>query len=155
FPLTFLTASEIDDCLIYGDTDSLYLKKKVMKKIPSNLYDDISLGAWGVDDDSISQFYVINHKKYAYYSEKGIILKCGGIPQNAFNFDYDNLEDFVKNEFNQGKEVVNKRNIFTQEKQIAIYDGIVKIEKGFNYFSNYSKIHENNKNILLEQLREK
>src|SRR5699024_6907528 len=96
FPLTFLTASEIDDCLIYGDTDSLYLKKKVMKKIPSNLYDDISLGAWGVDDDSISQFYVINHKKYAYYSEKGIILKCGGIPQNAFNFDYDNLEDFVK-----------------------------------------------------------
>lgn len=155
FPLTFLTASEIDDCLVYGDTDSLYLKKKVMKKIPSNLYDDISLGAWGVDDDSISQFYVINHKKYAYYSKKGIILKCGGIPQNAFNFDYDNLEDFVKNEFHQGKEVVNKRNIFTQEKQIAIYDGIVKIEKGFNYFSNYSKIHENNKNILLEQLREK
>ena len=156
-PLSYLDDSEIDECLIYGDTDSLYIKKKVMDKIPSNFYDPISLGAWGVDDDTITQFYVINHKKYTYYSSKKnkIILKCGGIPQDAFNFEYKNLDDFVANEFHEGKEVINKRNIFTQEKQIAIYDGIVKIEKGFNYFSTYSKIHENQKNILLNQLREK
>ena len=139
-PLTYLDYKEIDDCLLYTDTDSLYLKKKIMDKLPTDLFDSIRLGGWDIEKKSIKGFYVLNHKKYALWdNEKNkVVLKCGGVPLNAFNMNYDNFEEFIKNEFHDGKIVKNKKNIYTNYETIAIYDSETKIEKGFSYSEFYS-----------------
>ncbi|HSH51815.1 MAG TPA: hypothetical protein VK982_08860, partial [Bacteroidales bacterium] len=103
-PLKYLTQKEIDENLIYADTDSLYFKTKIRNKLPQELFHDLHLGKWGIQDDLIEKFYVLNHKKYAYYAynkkkgKKEIIIKSGGVPHDTFNTDMS-FEKFIETQF--------------------------------------------------------
>lgn len=159
-PLTHLEPHEIDDNFLYADTDSIYLKEKVKHKIPTTIYDPISLGKWGYDCEHIEAIYILNHKKYCYWNDKpkkdkpNIVLKCGGIPLDSFNYDYDSLQEFVDNEFHHGKIVKNQSSIYTKYETIAIYESETKIEKGHDYFSVYSERHYEDLQELIEMIRE-
>src|SRR5699024_10399921 len=100
-PLKYLTQQEIDENLIYTDTDSLYLKSKIRHKIPKELFDPHHLGSWDIQDDQIDQFYVLNHKKYAYVAEGDIIVKSGGVPHDSFNRDMS-FQDSIHTQFSDG-----------------------------------------------------
>lgn len=134
YPLSFLSQSEIDDNFIYCDTDSLYLKSQIKDKLPSDLFDAISLGKWDIENEEIKGIYVLNHKKYAYYShdDNSIHVKSGGIPHEAFNTDMS-FNDFIKHEFYDGKVVENKKAIYNKQGTISIYPSETLIEKGTSY----------------------
>lgn len=161
-PLKYLTQKEIDDNFIYCDTDSLYLKNVIRHKIPDNEFDPIALGKWDIENEHISEFYVLNHKKYCYYSkdkkngkEKGVSVRCGGIPLDSFNpKNYDNLKDFVEKEFHVGKKVKNKKSIYTKYGTIAIYPSYTDIDKGKDYPMYFNNYAEKEKKDLLEMIRE-
>lgn len=131
-PLTYLTQKEIDEHFIYADTDSLYLRKKAMQKIPNSLLHDYHLGAWGVDDDNIKKMIVLNHKKYAYESNNRIHVRSAGIPNNSFNFN-QSFESFVKNEFHDGAFIHNTKSILNEQGTISIYESTTNIEIGNQY----------------------
>lgn len=167
-PLKYLTQKEIDENFLYCDTDSLYLKNVIRNKIPSKEFDPIALGKWDVENEHISEFYVLNHKKYCYYSkdkkinkdtgeeyEKGIAVRCGGIPLNSFHpKDYDTLKDFVENEFHVGKSVKNKKSIYTKSGTIAIYPSETEIDKGKDYPTFFTDYKDNLRKDLLERIQE-
>src|SRR5699024_11284721 len=72
------------DNFIYCDTDSLYFKKDIQEKIPKHLFSEFKLGTWDLEHEHIKQFYVLNHKKYAYVDEENEIqVKAGGIPNDS------------------------------------------------------------------------
>lgn len=157
-PLTYLTAREIDDYFYYADTDSLYLDDVVFNKIPADIFDDWCLGKWSVDAE-IEKMYILNHKKYAYQktNEKDIkiVVKSGGIPLKSFNTNYDNFDEFIDNEFYDGKPVKTLRNIYTKTKVIAIYNSITNIKKGYDYqtyFSDY--VYNTKKEMIIEISKE-
>lgn len=151
YPLSFLSYTDIDNYFIYCDTDSLYLKKECIKDLPQELFDSISLGKWDIEHENIEYMYVLNHKKYALYDKK-IIVKSGGIPHNAFNVDMC-FQEFVKQEFYDGKEIKNIKSIFTKEKQIAIYESYTKMVKGNGYPSLITKRRNEQKKQLIKQIR--
>lgn len=138
-PLSYLTQNEIDENFIYCDTDSLYLKKDIQEKIPSHFFDKIKLGSWDIENNHISKMLVLNHKKYCYYSndlkngkEKGLVVKCGGVPLNSFDTTVS-FEEFVETQFYHGAKIKNTKSIYTLQENIAIYESITEIEKGKNY----------------------
>src|SRR5699024_11586687 len=86
YPLIYLTQQEIEDNFIYCYTDSLYFKKDIQEKIPKHLFSEFKLVTWDLEHEHIKQFYVLNHKKYAYVDEENEIqVKAGGIPNDSFN----------------------------------------------------------------------
>lgn len=132
-PLSYLTAKEIDDCFIYTDTDSLYMKKKILHKLPSDLFDPLKLGSWGFDDKNISSIYVLNHKKYCYKNSEGkIVVKSAGIPLNSYNKDMD-FKKFIKTQFKPGTRVKNTRSILNNQGTVSIYTAYTTIELGSKY----------------------
>ena len=137
YPLKFLTTDEIDKYLLYTDTDSLYFSKKsLIKKIPTHLINDLNLGAFSYDCKDITKFYILNHKKYAYYNneKKKIVIKCGGVPLDSFHIDkYNDFDTFIKNEFYYGKEVKNQKSILNKMGTISIYQSTTHLDKGEDY----------------------
>lgn len=137
YPLINLSHKEIDDSLLYMDTDSLYFKdRQVIKKFPKNLVNMLNLGAFSYDCEDISDFYILNHKKYCYYDnvKKKIKLRCGGVPLKSFNLEnYSNFYDFINNEFFVGKVIKNQKSILNKQGTISIYQSETLLDKGEEY----------------------
>lgn len=132
-PLKYLTQSEIDENFIYCDTDSLYIKKKVQNKLPQSLFHDFNLGKWTLENNNMTKFYVLNHKKYAYLDEKGKIkVRSGGISHKSFNLEMS-FEDFIRTQFSDGAIVDTLKSIYTKNQTIAIYQSKTKLEMGKGY----------------------
>lgn len=135
-PLHYMTPEEIDNNLIYMDTDSLYLKKDVFDNIPSDFYHDLHLGKWDIEHEQIDKMYVLNHKKYAILinedNKKEIIIKCGGIPNESFNRNMS-FERFIETQFSDGIEVKNTKSILNKQGTVSIYPSSTKLELGGGY----------------------
>lgn len=154
-PLFSLTQSEIDDCFIYCDTDSLYLKKKIKDKLPHELFDKISLGKWDIENETINGIYVLNHKKYAYYSQddEKIHVKSGGIPHNAFNTNVS-FDEFINTQFYDGSTVKNLKSIYNRQGTISLYPSETKIDKGLPYPNEFREIDDERRKLLIERLQQ-
>lgn len=152
-PLMYLSQSQIDDCFIYCDTDSLYLKSKIREKLPDDLFDPISLGKWDVENEHIQKMYVLNHKKYAYLTEKGITVRCAGVGLDSFCLE-QSFENFIKNEFHDGAKIINKKSIFNEQETISIYSSVTYMDKGDYYSTDFNFLDEMKKEMLLEHLKE-
>lgn len=160
-PLKHLTQKEIDDNLIYTDTDSLYLKSIIRDKIPEDAFHSLHLGKWDIQDNHIRKFYVLNHKKYAYESfnnKKGvndweIKIKCGGIPKESFNRDMS-FEKFIETQFSENVIVQNNKSIFNKQGTISIYPSETVLDKGQGYrvFASDDNFEEK-KEKLFESIR--
>ena len=132
-PLKYLTQKEIDTDFIYCDTDSLYFKQRVKRKLPDELFTEFSLGTWGIELDNCPNFYVLNHKKYCYVDEQGKIqVRSGGVPHDSFNRDMS-FKEFVDTQFSDGVEIETKKSIYNNEETISIYPSITKLEIGSGY----------------------
>ena len=132
-PLKYLTQKEIDTDFIYCDTDSLYFKQRVKRKLPDELFTEFSLGTWGIELNNCPYFYVLNHKKYCYVDEQGKIqVRSGGIPHDSFNRDMS-FKEFVDTQFSDGVEIETKKSIYNNEETISIYPSITKLEIGSGY----------------------
>ena len=108
----------------------------MIKKIPTHLINDLNLGAFSYDCKDITKFYILNHKKYAYYNneKKKIVIKCGGVPLYSFHIDkYNDFDTFIKNEFYYGKEVKNQKSILNKMGTISIYQSTTHLDKGKDY----------------------
>ena len=131
-PLKYLTQKEIDTDFIYCDTDSLYFKQRVKRKLPDELFTEFSLGTWGIELDNCPYFYVLNHKKYCYMDNEGIQVRSGGIPHDSFNRDMS-FKEFIDTQFSDGVEIETKKSIYNNEETISIYPSITKLEIGSGY----------------------
>lgn len=151
-PLKNLSQSEIDENFIYCDTDSLYLKSKVKKHLPNEMFDKISLGKWDIENDYIEKMYVLNHKKYAYLSDGEIHVASAGIPQNAFNTN-QSFESFIENDFYDGAVIYNNKSIYNEQGTISIYPSKTNIDKGVDYPNEFNDIINKKRKWLLEQIR--
>ena len=152
-PLMHLSQSQIDNNFIYCDTDSLYLKSKIRDKLPSHLFDPISLGKWDVENEHIQKMYVLNHKKYTYLTDKGITVRCAGVSLDSFNTD-QSFEDFINSEFHDGAKIINQKSIFNEQETISIYPSVTYMDKGENYSTQFNFLNEIKKDMLLEHLKE-
>ena len=153
-PLKYLSSSEIDDGFVYCDTDSLYIKYAYFDKLPSELFDPIRLGAWDIENKNISSFYVLNHKKYAYYTEdeQKIKIRSGGIRHSTFNTDMS-FDEFVKTQFHDGAYVENTRSLMNEQGVITIYEAKTKLEKGGLYSSVFSGFMDNARADLMSEIK--
>lgn len=153
-PLQYLSSSEIDDGFVYCDTDSLYIKYAYFDKLPSELFDSIRLGAWDIENKNISSFYVLNHKKYAYYTEdeQKIKIRSGGIRHSTFNTDMS-FDEFVKTQFHDGAYVENTRSLMNEQGVITIYEAKTKLEKGGLYSSVFSGFMDNARADLMSEIK--
>lgn len=153
-PLQSLSQSEIDECFIYCDTDSLYLKSKIKHKLNPHLFDPIALGKWDIENDVIKQMYVLNHKKYAYQKEDDTIkIASAGIPLNAFNTN-QSFKDFIKNDFHHKAIVYNNKSIYNEQRTISIYPSKTYIEKGSPYDFYFTDQLDTRKNEILKLARQ-
>ena len=153
-PLKYLTQDEIDENFLYCDTDSLYFKKEIKHKIDDSLFTEFNLGTWDQEHENLSNFYVLNHKKYAYTDEEGEIqVKAGGVPNNAFNRDMS-FKEFIETQFSDGVEINNLKSIYNKNGTISIYPSTTKLEvgKGYRLFS-ITKFYEKMKEQLFQALR--
>lgn len=156
-PLKYLTPEEIDENFIYCDTDSLYFKQQVKHKIPEELFDPTILGKWDLENDNLPKFFVMNHKKYAYYSNKKdkIIIKAGGIPQDTFNINMP-FEDFISTQFTNGVEIKTTKAIYNKQGTISIYPAATKLEFGEGYrITSVSDYYEKKKKEIFKEISEK
>lgn len=150
-PLAYLTQEEIDEYFIYCDTDSLYLKIEAYNKIPSEIFDPISLGKWDIEHAEIEKMYVLNHKKYCMFTDDKIIVKCGGIDLNSFDTNMT-FEHFIATQFHHGCEIKNTKSIYNQQGTISIYESTTKIEEGKAYPTAFSKSLDRMKEKMLERI---
>ena len=148
-PLMYLSQSQIDDSFIYCDTDSLYLKSKIRDKLPSHLFDSISLGKWDVENEHIQKIYVLNHKKYAYLTDKGITVRCAGVGLDSFN-----LFSSPFRRGGDGAKIINQKSIFNEQETISIYPSVTYMDKGETYATHFNFLDEIKKDMLLESLKE-
>lgn len=155
FPFKFLTEQEIDENFIYADTDSLYMKKDIQHKIPQSLFSDFSLGKWGLDYDTLTNFYVLNHKKYAYELPDGKIkVRAGGVPNESFDTDMT-FEKFIETQFSDGVEIKTIKSIYNADETISIYLSITKLEVGKGYRIHASgTLYEQIKSKIFKEIRE-
>lgn len=160
-PLQFLTSEEIEQTFLYCDTDSLYFKDSIKNKIPKSYFDDIALGKWGIQEkeyETIDKFYILNHKKYAYYktnhkdNKSYIVVKCGGIDLASFNLAVS-FEEFINMQFSHGVQVPNQKSIYNKDRTISIYQSLTEIEQGQNYDIYFSKEKGKDREKLLERIR--
>lgn len=153
FPLSYLSGKEIDNNFLYCDTDSLYLKKKVVDKIPKDIFDPNNLGFWDVQNEQIDYFYTLNHKKYCYQENGKIIVKSGGVPQDTFDTNMD-FKDFIKTQFSHGKVLKSTRSIYNSQGTISIYDGYIHLEQGFDYpLESYNPLRDYKIFIMKEEIK--
>ncbi|QBZ69060.1 DNA polymerase [Enterococcus phage vB_EfaP_Ef7.3] len=131
-PFKYLTGKEIDKWFVYCDTDSLYMIKECFNKLPKEMFHPANLGSWDVEHETIEKFYVLNHKKYAYYAENEIQFRCGGVPLDSFDNNMS-FEKFIETQFSKGAKVANKRGIYTHEGTVVIYDSVTELDVGNTY----------------------
>lgn len=156
-PLKYLTQQEIDDNLLYIDTDSLYMKKEIQHKIPNHLFTNYDLGTWELEHDNLVNFYVLNHKKYAFEEmvtnrdtgkeELDISIRSGGISKSSFDLSKP-FDEFIEKQFSHGVHIKNNKSIYNNEETISIYPSTTKLEVGGGY-----RIHTNSQ--LFDGLKEK
>lgn len=153
-PLQYLTSDEIDDAFLYCDTDSLYMKRYILPKLPKEMFHPMNLGSWDIEHNLITEFYVLNHKKYAFY-DNGIVFHCGGVPENAFNTDMS-FKQFIDLQFHKGVSLPNNRSINTKEGTVVIYESSTTLDEGGKYPTHYTDedelIEQYVKNEMREQL---
>lgn len=153
-PLSYLTQKEIDENFLYCDTDSLYLKEQIRNKIPNSIYSDTELGKWGIDNEHMEKFHVMNHKKYAYQVDGKIKVKSGGIPHSSFNTDMD-FDEFIKTQFSDGCEIEVLKSIYNDQETISIYPALTKLEVGGGYrLRTNSKVYDTMKEMMFKQIKE-
>lgn len=153
-PLKYLTQKEIDDNLIYTDTDSLYFKSKIRHKLSPNLFHPYHLGKWDIQDDEIEQFYVLNHKKYAYVVDGEIIIKSGGVPHDSFDRNMS-FDEFIKTQFSDGVTIQTNKAIYNEQGTISIYPASTELSigQGYRIFS-YDENYDTFKQKLFNKIRE-
>ena len=130
----------------------MYLKSKIRDKLPSHLFDSISLGKWDVENEHIQKMYVLNHKKYAYLTDKGITVRCAGVGLDSFNTN-QSFVDFINSEFHDGAKIINQKSIFNEQETISIYPSVTYMDKGENYSTNFNFLDEIKREMLLEHLK--
>ncbi|MCO6560243.1 MAG: hypothetical protein J6574_03945 [Gilliamella sp.] len=131
-PLT-KNAQEIDKGFIYCDTDSLFLTKEYYNTIVDNLeLDDFKLGAWGVEHADIEKMYVLHHKKYCILTNDNIEVTAGGITADTFDTNMS-FENFIETQFHEGAELSVKKNFYTDEGLITIYNAKTLLKSGGTY----------------------
>lgn len=154
-PLKNLTFTEIDNNFLYCDTDSLYIKDtSLLNKIPSEIIHPLNLGSFGIDTKTIKYFYILNHKKYAYYDKSGIHVKCGGVRQESFNKNMF-FDEFIKTQFSEGVSLPNTRSILNEQKTITIYESKTELKKGGIYPLYSSDVNIENINKMFEDIKNK
>lgn len=114
----------------------------------------MNLGSWDIEHNLITEFYVLNHKKYAFY-DNGIVFHCGGVPENAFNTDMS-FKQFIDLQFHKGVSLPNNRSINTKEGTVVIYESSTTLDEGGKYPTHYTDedelIEQYVKNEMREQL---
>lgn len=160
YPLSFLSHVEIDDSFLYCDTDSLYMKKNIRNKIPESLFDPVALGAWDIENNDISYFYILNHKKYAYYScdkkdnkEKGIVVHCGGVPLESFNTSMS-FDEFINTQFYDGIVINNQKSIVNSIGTVTIYPSKTQIVSGNPYPQNMSELIDKERDSIIKEINQ-
>lgn len=152
-PLQYLTSEEIDNNFLYCDTDSLYLKAEICHKLPNEMFNDLNIGKWGVQNEYIDYFYLLNHKKYAYEEKGKIVVKAGGVPNESFNKNLS-FKEFIRVQFSVGAKIQNTKSIYTEYETIAIYESHTLLDKG-GYYPTYSNTgFYDDKQKLFEDIRE-
>lgn len=153
-PLQYLTPDEIDSYFWYADTDSLYMDKAALEKLPNSMFHKMNLGAWDIEHENITKFYAFNHKKYCLY-DNGIVVRCGGVSKSLIKewikHSHDDFEFFVKCYFSDGTVVPSTRSIRNEYNTISIYETTAKLEQGSPYFDSYILQNE----IELEKIKNK
>lgn len=153
-PLKYLTQKEIDDNFIYCDTDSLYFKKAVQDKLPDSLFTEFELGTWDLEHDHLINFYVLNHKKYAYQKKDGgINVKAGGVPNDSFNTNMS-FKEFIETQFSDSVEIETTKSIYNKQRTISIYPSITRLEVGKGYrVRSGGKFYDTMKAKMFEEIR--
>lgn len=162
-PLKYLTQHEIDENLLYIDTDSLYMKSTIFDKMDKSLFTDFHLGTWGLDHVNLKNFYILNHKKYCYeaYNKKtglmDIVVKSGGIPHNSFDLSLPRMpfDLFIKTQFSAGVELKTLKSIYNKQKTISLYPATTKLEAGRGYrIMSGGKLYEDLKQQIFQEVRD-
>ncbi|AAP42306.1 DNA polymerase [Streptococcus phage C1] len=142
-PLGKLTQDEIDDYFWYADTDSLYMDKRALPKLPKSMFHKMNLGGWDIEHANISTFYAFNHKKYCLYDDDDneIVVRCGGISKALIKKwiaeSRNNIDYFINNFFIDGVTIPATRAIRNEWNTITIYDGTSELKKGGVYYKKY------------------
>lgn len=156
-PFKYLEQYEIDKNFLYCDTDSLYFKVAVKDKISKTLFTEYHLGTWSLDHEHLTDFYVLNHKKYAYINpdKKGgkIQVKSGGIPHDSFDINMP-FDQFIDTQFSNGVKVQTTKSIYNKQGTISIYPSETKLEVGKKYLiTSNSSFFNGLKDTIFEQVR--
>ena len=153
-PLKYLTPNEIDHNFIYCDTDSLYLKQNIRHKLDDDIFHDKHLGKWDIENDYITYFYVLNHKKYCYEVNGKIKVRSGGVPHSSFNTNMD-FNKFIETQFSDGVEIKTLKSIYNNDETISIYPSITRLEVGKGYrIKTNSQWYEKEKNQIFSEIKE-
>lgn len=156
-PFQYLLPSEIDEFFWYADTDSLYMDKRALEKLPNSMFHKMNLGGWDIEHDNITKFYAFNHKKYCLY-DNGIVVRCGGVSKSLIKEwikqSHDDFEFFVKCFFSDGTIVPATRSIRNEYNTISIYETRAKLEKGLSYFDSYILQNEKELEKIKAKIRE-
>lgn len=150
-PFKYIPTHLLDEYFWYCDTDSLYMDKRALTYLPKNLFHPMNLGKWDIENENIDQFYILNHKKYAYISKDSIKFRCGGVRKSNFNTQMT-FEKFIFTQFSKGVKIPNTRSIRNEWNTISIYDSSTLLEEGKPYPLEYTKENEEEKNNIISSL---
>lgn len=153
-PLKYVPNDKIDEYFWYCDTDSLYLDKRAYNYLPENMFHKMNLGKWDIEHENIEKFYILNHKKYAYFSENKIHIRCGGVRLENFNRNMP-FEQFISTQFSENISVKNTRSILNEQNTITIYNSYTKLQKGSSYPIEYSQELDEDRESIIKDLHEK
>lgn len=135
-PLTH-AVEMLDKNWFYTDTDSHFITYELWDKIePFVDRDKYRLGAWDLEHEDITDMYIMNHKKYALYSNdnKKVEVFSGGIPKKAFHVEkYHDLKSFVDSTFHDGVKIKNLKNVFNKQLVTILYESTTEINVGGKY----------------------
>lgn len=152
-PLTY-NVQGVDHAFIYADTDSLFLRKDYWATISSHVpTDKYELGYFGIEHETIDDFYILNHKKYALRAYGKNEVYAGGIPKEAFTHLNDSFDDFIKKQFHDGSEIKNLRNVYSVDGVIILYTAYTKMSKGSKYPDHYTQENQIQNLVDLELIR--
>ena len=153
-PLKYIPNDKIDEYFWYCDTDSLYLDKRAYNYLPKSMFHKMNLGKWDIEHENIEKFYILNHKKYAYFSENEINIRCGGVRLENFNRNMT-FEQFIETQFSENISVKNTRSILNEQNTITIYNSYTKLQKGSTYPLEYSQKLDQARESIIKDLHEK
>lgn len=153
-PLTY-NIKGIDKHFYYCDTDSIFMSASYWSTVKNKVQvDPYALGAWDLEHKEITDLYVLNHKKYALWSNDNnkVEVFAGGIPIKAFHAEkYNNLRSFVKATFHDGSKIKNLRNAFTKDKVVVLYEAETEITKGGKYKDHFPRNKKEQEDDVIEQ----